>query len=244
MVYFLQMIRTREGAFLLVICDENVARELYFGTEECRYKVPTQSYRVLVGLGTFMLMVSVVLLGNCDFDMQAAIASSYMLLNGAFWAVSLIKKGHFWDLSAYHCVDVTPEDGKKAHLESDIEDLTEEDRPNFTRTSKPLLKLIGDRDAMLTEMILVWYAIRETKKIGWVKRSNAAPETEKWAEWLKEAGEQALTNRHWNAVRRRDEIVGGAATAPTARDDVVDAAEQHAPALEVPVAEVQETRGI
>lgn len=239
------MIRTREGAFLLVICDDNVARELYFGTEECRYNVPTQSYRVLVGLGTFMLMISVVLLGNCDFAMQAAIASSYILLNGAFWAVSLIKKGNFWDLSAYDWVDITPLDGKRAHLDAEIDDLTEEDKPNFTRTSMYSLKFTVDRAAMLTKMILVWYAIRETKKIGWVKRSGAAPETDKWAEWLKEAEEHAAKNdRHWNAVRRRDEIVGGAATAPTARTDENDTAEQHAPALEVPPAEVQGTKGI
>ena len=133
------MIRTREGAFLLVICDENVARELYFGTEECKYKVGTQRYRILVGFGTFLLMVSVVLLGNCTFNMQAAIASSYILLNGAFWAVSLIKKDLFWDLSAYICENVTPEDGKKAHLVSEGDELTAEERPNFTRTSKPLL---------------------------------------------------------------------------------------------------------
>lgn len=38
-------IRTREGAFLLVRCNENVARELYVGTEECSYHVKTQPYR-------------------------------------------------------------------------------------------------------------------------------------------------------------------------------------------------------
>jgi len=78
------IIRTREGAFLLVRCNENVARELYIGTEECVYKVQTQSYRILVGFGTFLLMVSVVLLGNCNFTMQAAIGVSYIVLNGLF----------------------------------------------------------------------------------------------------------------------------------------------------------------
>lgn len=128
------MIRTREGAFLLVICDENVARELYFGTEECKYKVETQKYRILVGFGTFLLMVSVVLLGNCTFNMQAAIASAYILLNGGFWGISLIEKDAFWDLSAYECVEVTPEDGQNAHLPSEVDNPTEEDFPNFSRT--------------------------------------------------------------------------------------------------------------
>jgi len=89
------IIRTREGAFLLVKCNEDVARELYTGTEECQYYVGTQQYRILVAIGTFLLMVSVVLLGNCNFAMQAAIGASYIVLNGAFWGSSLIRKGRF-----------------------------------------------------------------------------------------------------------------------------------------------------
>jgi hypothetical protein len=111
-------IRTREGAFILVKCNENVARELYTGTEECDYYASTQTYRFLVGLGTFLLMVSVVLLGNCNFTMQAAIGVSYILLNGAFWVTSLLKKDRFWDLSAYDVKDITPEDAKNADVDS------------------------------------------------------------------------------------------------------------------------------
>ena len=36
------IIRTREGAFLLIQCNEDVSRELYIGTEECVYYVQTQ----------------------------------------------------------------------------------------------------------------------------------------------------------------------------------------------------------
>lgn len=81
--------RTREGAFLLILCNEDVARELYIGTEECVYKVQARRYRTFVALGTFLLMVSVVLLGNCNFTMQVAIGVSYILLNGTFWVSSL-----------------------------------------------------------------------------------------------------------------------------------------------------------
>jgi hypothetical protein len=77
------IIRTREGAFLLVKCNEDVARELYTGTEECEYYCHTQRYRILVGLGTFLLMVSVVLLGNCNFTMQAAIGTTYSTYQGS-----------------------------------------------------------------------------------------------------------------------------------------------------------------
>lgn len=59
------VVRTREGAFIVIKCNEDVARELYTGTEECEYYVKSKPlYRGLVGIGTFLLMVSVVLLGK------------------------------------------------------------------------------------------------------------------------------------------------------------------------------------
>ncbi|TVY40031.1 hypothetical protein LOCC1_G007303 [Lachnellula occidentalis] len=210
------VIRTREGAFILVQCNENVARELYTGTEECDYNVSTQIYRFLVGLGTFLLMVSVVLLGNCNFTMQAAIGVSYIVLNGAFWAISLLKKDKFWDLSAYEVEDITPEDAKNAYKDSadTSEAATFEGKASFTRT--------------------MWYAIRETKRIGWVKKSGAAPTTPQWDEWLTLAEQEAQKgNRGWNAVQQREKIVGQ--LDPVTRDDAtpVDNAEQHVPAVEV-----------
>jgi hypothetical protein len=204
------IIRTREGAFLLVKCNEDVARELYTGTEECQYYVGTQQYRILVAIGTFLLMVSVVLLGNCNFAMQAAIGASYIVLNGAFWGSSLIRKGRFWDLSNYDVVDDTPPDAADAHLEQCD---TVEGRPSFTRT--------------------MWFAIRETKKIGWVKRGGAAPKTDEWDEWLRLAEQEASNgNRAWNAVETRETVVGVAESTP--QRSAEDAAEQHVPAYEVP----------
>ncbi|KAF8866843.1 hypothetical protein BDZ45DRAFT_639245 [Acephala macrosclerotiorum] len=203
------IIRTREGAFLLVICDEDVARELYTGTEECQYYVKSIPYRMLVGLGTFLLMVSVVLLGNCTFPMQAAIGTAYIILNGSFWGASLIPKKMFWDLSNYEFNEVTPVDARGAEkLQAD----TLEGRASFTRT--------------------MWYAIRETKKIGWVKRSGAAPSTHEWNKWLELAEKKAQAGeRTWNAVEMRESIVGQAESTPKPGQDL---AEQHVPALEIP----------
>ncbi|KUJ21790.1 uncharacterized protein LY89DRAFT_576597 [Mollisia scopiformis] len=202
------IIRTREGAFLLVVCDEDVARELYTGTEECQYYVGTQTYRLLVGLGTFLLMVSVVLLGNCSFPMQAAVGTSYIILNGSFWGASLIPKKRFWNLSNYDFKVVTPPDAvdaDKAQAE------TLEGRASFTRT--------------------MWYAIRETKKIGWVKRSGAAPSTHEWELWLKLAEENAVAGkRTWNAVEMRESIVGQAESSNPKSPIGKDLAEQHVPA--------------
>ena len=105
------MIRTREGGFIFILCKEEVARELYFGNEQCVYKVKsTVFYRLLVGTATFLLMSSVILLGNCKFIQQAAIGSAYIVLNFAYWMVSLVPKGRLWDLSHYECKNLTETD--------------------------------------------------------------------------------------------------------------------------------------
>lgn len=206
------VIRTREGAFLLVKCNEDVSRELYVGSEECLYYVGTQPYRILVGIGTFLLMVSVVLLGNCTFAMQAAIGGSYIVLNGAYWIASLIPKDKFWDLSNYKVEDITPKDAENAHHKQDD---SLDGKPSFTRT--------------------LWYAIRETEKIGWVKKIGAAPTTPQWDKWLDEALMNAKqNNRSWLSVRRREEVVGESDSIPQAKvANEKDTAEQHAPAFEV-----------
>lgn len=209
------IIRTREGAFILVKCNEYVARELYTGTEECEYNVSTQAYRFLVGLGTFLLMVSVVLLGNCNFTMQAAIGVSYIVLNGAFWGISLLKKDKFWDLSAYEVEDITPNDAKNAHLNSaDDSANTFEGIASFTRT--------------------MWYAIRETKRIDWVKKSGAAPTTPQWDKWLTLAEQEARdNNRTWDAVQQREKIVGQVDRVISHDAATVDNPDQLVPAIEV-----------
>jgi hypothetical protein len=214
------VIRTREGAFIVVKCDENVARELYTGTEECVYKVQNvREYRFLVGVGTFLLMVSVVLLGNCNFPQQLAIGASYIVLNGLFWGAALIKKGKFWNLTLYEFDDITPEDGKHAHLETP-NTTDPEHVPSFTRT--------------------MWYAIRETEEIGWVKKSGAAPVTEEWDAWLKEADTAIkMKDRRWRPVTVKDRMVGqteatpSSPAAPAMMNGINVPGGQHAPLIEV-----------
>jgi uncharacterized membrane protein len=155
------VIRTREGAFILIKCTEEVARELYSGTEECRY-VSTKYHRAFMGLGMVLLMVSVVLLGNCSWNSQVFIGSSYILLNGLYWIMGLLPQEYFWDLGRYDVRDVTPEDARRADETTDPDD-PREGTPSFTRT--------------------LWYAIRETKHGAWVERSGALPGTDQWKEW-------------------------------------------------------------
>lgn len=185
------VIRTREGAFIVVKCDESVARELYSGTEECTYLVHNvRAYRALIGIATFILMIAVVLLGNCNFNQQAAIGSAYIVLNGLYWAASLVPKKEFWDLKRYDCEEITPGDCKDADRAQ--EGLRPDDPPSFTRT--------------------MWYAIRETREVGWVRRSGAAPMTKEWTRWLGAAEEQVKRKpagwMTWEAVREKDLMIG------------------------------------
>ncbi|KAI1814210.1 hypothetical protein GGS20DRAFT_549489 [Poronia punctata] len=214
------IIRTREGAFLLIRCTEEVARELYSGTEECAYHVGGQAYRLLMGLGTFLIMVSVILLGNCKWQTQLFIGSSYIILNGLYWTMGLLPKRLFWDLSRYQFKDITPPEAQNADKTTDADD-PREGVKSFTRT--------------------LWYAIRETERIAWVTRSGAAPSTPQWQMWLAEAEAAAKAgNKMWPAVARKDEIM-------KMREDEVmmpvpvvktrphdfDAAEHAVPAVEV-----------
>ncbi|KAL2274693.1 hypothetical protein FJTKL_02980 [Diaporthe vaccinii] len=180
------VIRTQQGGFILVLCSDEVARELYAGTAECEYHVGDRAHKLLMELGTAMLMVSIVLLGNVGFEGQTMVGASYIVLNGAYWLASMVSKEHYWDLSRYEWRDVTPRDARRADRTTDPNDMCDGFR-SFTRT--------------------LWYVIRETKSTRWAERSGAAPGTRRWRQWLREAEENARAgNRRWAAVRRRDHI--------------------------------------
>lgn len=180
------VIRTQQGGFILVRCSDEVARELYAGTAECEYRVGDRAHKLLMALGTAMLMVSIVLLGNVAFEGQTMVGASYIVLNGAYWLASMVSKEHYWDLSRYEWRDVTPRDARHADRTTDADDTCDGYR-SFTRT--------------------LWYVIRETKSTRWAERSGAAPGTRRWRQWLREAEENARAgNRRWAAVRRRDHV--------------------------------------
>ncbi|KAK9415092.1 hypothetical protein SUNI508_01940 [Seiridium unicorne] len=215
------VIRTREGAFLVIRCTDNVARELYTGTEECVYRVGGQWYKVLMGLGTLFLMLSVILLGNCKWQSQIFIAASYISLNGMYWVMGLLPKRYFWDLSRYKVEDITPEDSLRADENTNPDD-PREGIKSFTRT--------------------LWYCIRETKRTGWVERSGAAPSTPQWKAWLAEAEAAAEAgDRKWPSIARKDdlmkmselEILEESRKSPVAKELKADPVEQVAPAVEV-----------
>lgn len=95
------IIKYPHGAFLVVKCDENVARELYWHPEECQYTFGDTIYRIVSLIGTITLMFGVICLGNSTLPLQIAFAAAYMILNAAYWVVAALPPQWHWDLSCY-----------------------------------------------------------------------------------------------------------------------------------------------
>lgn len=177
------VLKTRGCAFVVVHCDENIARQLYTGTDEVKYYVNNRTSRVLVGFGTLFLMVAVVLLGNCNFAMQAAIGASYLGLNGLYWLTSLLPSRWFWHMAAYKVErdETLPHHMMNAHEEDELNKVP----ACYTRT--------------------LWYAIHKSKGSKWIGASNV-PETEAWKRWVEDAIKNA-NDEKWPAVQKKDEYM-------------------------------------
>ncbi|KAI9857286.1 MAG: hypothetical protein M1813_008324 [Trichoglossum hirsutum] len=170
------VVRTRKGAFLVVHCSEEVTRELYIGTEECSYFIKSQAFQALVGIGTLLLMIAVVLMGNCTWTMQLAIGVSYILLNGLYWCAALLPARWHWDLGRYHL-----EKGEPKKLATYTEALWEAIRAAGKDEN-------GNKRG-------------ERYSADWVQTSNAAPKTPAWINWRREAEDNVnIGNEKWNAV--------------------------------------------
>ncbi|KAB8255452.1 hypothetical protein BDV32DRAFT_112331 [Aspergillus pseudonomiae] len=96
------------GAFIIVECEEAVARSLFFAPERCNYLLSGTWYRSLALLGTMMLMFGVIALGNSGARMQVTFGASYLLLNAAYWMVAALPEKLHWDYSALHLEEVAP----------------------------------------------------------------------------------------------------------------------------------------
>ncbi len=108
------VIKYPNGAFLVVKCDENIARELYWHPEECEYSFGDTAYRVVSLTGTITLMAGVICLGNSTLSLQIAFAAAYMILNAAYWVVAALPPQWHWDLSCYK-VEKEDYEGGEAH---------------------------------------------------------------------------------------------------------------------------------
>jgi hypothetical protein len=96
------VIRYPNGSYLIVQCNEDVARELYFAPEEIDYTITSPTYyRILSLFGTLMLMLGVIALANAKLQLQMVWAGAYILINIAHWVVAAVPQKMHWDLSCY-----------------------------------------------------------------------------------------------------------------------------------------------
>jgi hypothetical protein len=156
------VIRYPKGSFLIVRCEEDVARELYFAPENINYLLTHgPAYRILSLVGTMMLMGGVICLANAQIQVQIAWAGSYMLLGASYWIVAALHSKLHWDTSCYEVINECLSDS------------------NMQKKGYP-----SENDTFTQAL---WRAICVSKDIGWVKRSDACPDTEAWHKWVSEA---------------------------------------------------------
>ncbi|KAJ5546134.1 hypothetical protein N7494_003719 [Penicillium frequentans] len=86
------VIRTRNGAFVAIECSEEIARELYAGTEECSYVYNGRTHQCLLAISTVLLMASIIFFSNCGWKIQIAVGLAYIILNLAYWALALLTE--------------------------------------------------------------------------------------------------------------------------------------------------------
>lgn len=96
------VIRYPNGSYLIVRCDEDVARELYFAPEEIDYEIKSPAvYRMLSLVGTLMLMLGIVALANAKLQLQFAWAGAFIIINIGHWIAAAVPQRMHWDLSCY-----------------------------------------------------------------------------------------------------------------------------------------------
>ncbi|KAF2809051.1 uncharacterized protein BDZ99DRAFT_463877 [Mytilinidion resinicola] len=156
------VIRYPKGSFLVVKCEEDVARELYFAPESIEYTLShAPAYRMLSLLGTLMLMGGVIALANAEPKLQIAWAGAYMLLNAAYWTVAALPAKLHWDTS---CFKVT------------MEALSDSDKN---------IKGFPSKNTTFTQAL--WKVIVLTRNANWARRGEAAPDTKAWRAWMNDA---------------------------------------------------------
>jgi hypothetical protein len=211
------VIRYDKGNFLIVSCDEDVARELYFAPEGINYLVKNQwQYRVISLLGTIMLMFGVIFLANSSTWMQLCFAVAYITMNALYWIVAALPSRVHWDTSCFKVSDqaievrvdtgvppaakpATKPPAKGGSKKGDVKQATEEKTQAAEVTAQVKVtppttlpqKLPGHTtkfvDRNPTYTWALWKAILVTQTTDWVKGSDAAPDTPAWNEWLEQA---------------------------------------------------------
>lgn len=99
------VIRTAKGSFLVVKCEELIARKLYFAKEDCEYSLSASFSMTVGGFGGGVgLIAAIILYSNCSWEIQAATAVSYAGLNLLYWIASACPPQWTWDWSQFDLV--------------------------------------------------------------------------------------------------------------------------------------------
>jgi hypothetical protein len=159
-------IRYPKGNFLIVQCSEDVSRELYFAPENIDYMIKEAwQYRIVSLFATVLLIFGIIFLSNASVPLQIGFASAYILMNAFYWIVAALPSRLHWDMSCFEVKEQCfSEDGE---------------------IPEPYHNKYLDKNETFTWAL--WKAILATKEIDWIRRSQTAPSTPAWDEWLHEA---------------------------------------------------------
>jgi hypothetical protein len=202
------VIRYLKGTFLIVQCDEEVARELYFAPEDMDYLIKSSwQYRIISLLGTVMLMFGVIFLANAQTQLQLAFGGAYIIMNALYWVVAALPSRVHWDTSCFKVIEQCIE------LKASVTDKTLDDSAVAARVlPKPVgktMKTFVDQNDSFTQAL--WKAIVITKDVEWIRKSAAAPNTPAWDEWLVKAQARARSTgepgNRWEKIDGRDILV-------------------------------------
>jgi hypothetical protein len=206
------VIKTRGGAFIVVRCAEEIARELYGGIETCDYVYEGSEHQLLLACSTILLLASILFLSNSGWTMQLAIGLAYIILNVLYWVMSLITTPEkIWDTARYNVklLKATPPHvvqkryGKRKEVELDVSERRYATKDTELVKPKKREKREGEQDGELSFTETLWWAIRETEEIDWVRKHKIAPDTPNWDGWLQEAKANSK-NPDWDAVEAKD----------------------------------------
>lgn len=96
------VIKFPNKSFLVVFCEEEVARELFWAVEEIKYHIENATiYRLISLVGTLMLMLGVIVLANAKLPLKFCWTGACLLLNAAHRAAAALPQRLHWDLSAF-----------------------------------------------------------------------------------------------------------------------------------------------
>ena len=208
------MVCGRQGAFLYITCTEEIARELYFGQEECKYMLGTRGFHVMAGISTFTLMAAVISMANCTLVLQYVLGITYITMNGLYWLAALLPETWHWQLEATYVVEynnlgVPVGENDNNNLESG----------NMGKRNEQDPWLIEYKN--FTQALIA--AIELAEGAMWVKFAGVAPKNAAWRSWLKEAdriweseggeGQEELRKkwREWNPSQQLAQRLGSIA---------------------------------